>query len=174
MRKHVEEFARRVDKEMLRADADRTTVHQTIELAYEQCIVAHEITKSFFLDNLASISEDIFTETVEHLFTPINWSKVKMRVLWGVRNEATGNLLTLERDSERDVYKLKEAGDDPAILCFAPMMTGNQEDAELFIKMLNQLPTDAPVGVGESIVTLDIEEGVNVKNLAAVEVKLIF
>ena len=166
------EFVRRVRRAMEKGD--ETATHQAIEISYEQCIVDHSIAKSDFMKELLAEDAEVFALTMDHLFTPINWSAVKLRVLWGIRNEATGNLLTLERDLEADVYHLKESSDDPAVLDFAPMFTGNQEDAETFVRMLSELPTDAPLGVGESIVTLRIDEKINVTNLKAVVVKIIF
>ena len=170
----VGEFIRRVRKPLDDEERNETDVHMAIEVGYEQCIVSSGITKATFLYDLAKEDYEVFAITVNHLFTPINWSKVKLRTLWGVRNEATGNLLTLERDPETDVYHLKETSEDPTSLVFAPMMTGSEEDAKLFISMLQQLPNDAPVGVGETLVSLDVDERINLNNREAVLVKIIF
>lgn len=174
MKQQIDEFILRVEKERARIDgSDLMAVHQAIETAYEQCIVAHNISKSFFLSNLI-VNQEVFDLTVEHLFMPINWSTVKLRTLWAVRNEATGNLLTLERDPDTEVYHLKESSDDPDVLVFAPMLTGSEDDCRMFITMLNELPSDAPVGIGDTTVSLDVDERINLANLEAVLVKLIF
>jgi hypothetical protein len=172
MTHQVDEFIRRVNETM--AQEDTETIHHAIEDAYEECIVGNAITKSVFLSELAA-SDQIFTLTVEHLFTPINWSRVKLRTLWAVRNEATGNLLTLERDEETDVYRLRDSTDDPTLLIFAPMLSGSEADTRLFIKMLmEQLPKDAPVGLGETVVKMSVDEHINLANLKAVQIRLIF
>jgi hypothetical protein len=105
---------------------------------------------------------------------PVNWSKVKLRTLWAIKNTATGNLLTLERNAEEEVFSLKESSEVTDRLDYAPMLTGEEDDAKMFIKMLNEVPSDAPLGINETMISLDIDEKINVANLEAVEVKVIF
>lgn len=174
MKKNVVEFHRLVDEEMDRDGSDQTTVHQVIETAYERCIVQNEITKSFFLTELCALGPLVFAETVEHLFMPVNWSRVKLRTLWAIKNETTGNLLTLEKDSEKDSFLLKESSEESDRLDYAPMLTGEEDDAKMFIKMLNQVSGDAPLGINETMISMDVDERINVANLEAVEVKVIF
>jgi hypothetical protein len=175
MKKHVVEFHRRVSEEMNRDGSDRKTVQQTIETAYEQCIAGQEITKSFFLSSLHEVGDElVFTETVEHLFMPVNWSRVRLRTLWAIKNMATGNLLTLEKKPEEDSFLLKESSEDTDRLDYAPMLTGEEDDAKMFIKMLAQVPSDAPLGINETMITMDVDERINVVNLEAAEVKVIF
>ena len=174
MKKNVVEFHRLVNEEMDRDGADHTTVRQVIETAYERCIVRNSITKSFFLMELCALGPLVFDETVEHLFMPVNWSRVKLRTLWAIKNETTGNLLTLEKNSEDDSFLLKESSNDSDRLDYAPMLTGEEDDAKMFIKMLNQIPNDAPLGINETMISMNVDERINVANLEAVEVKVIF
>ncbi len=173
MNKHVKEYCRRVNEAMNSKDSDKNAVHQAIETSYEVCI-ADNMQKSFFLATLAPMDELVFAETVEHLFMPVNWSKVKLRTLWAIKNTATGNLLTLERNAEEEVFSLKESSEVTDRLDYAPMLTGEEGDAKMFIKMLNEVPSDAPLGINETMISLDIDEKINVVNLEAVEVKVIF
>jgi hypothetical protein len=173
MNKHVKEYCNRVSKVMNKAESSKTDVQEAIETAYEVCI-ADNMQKSFFLATLAPLDELVFTETVEHLFMPVNWSKVKLRTLWAIKNTATGNLLTLERNAEEEVFSLKESSEVTDRLDYAPMLTGEEDDAKMFIKMLNEVPSDAPLGINETMISLDIDEKINVANLEAVEVKVIF
>lgn len=173
MKKAVKEYCRRVLAEMNKEGSDQTSVHQVIEVAYDQCI-ASQMQKSFFLTQLAPLDETVFSETVEHLFTPINWNKVKLRTLWAIRNTATGNLLTLERNAEEEKFLLKESSEETDSLDYAPMLTGEQDDAKMFVKMLQEVPSDAPLGVNETMISLDIDEKINVVNLETTEVKVIY
>ena len=54
------------------------------------------------------------------------------------------------------------------------MLTGEEDDAKMFIKMLNQVSGDAPLGINETMISMDVDERINVANLEAVEVKVIF
>jgi hypothetical protein len=54
------------------------------------------------------------------------------------------------------------------------MMTGAEDDARMFIKMLTDIPNDAPVGINETLISMKIDERINISNLEAVEVKVIF
>jgi len=173
MKEYVEEFNSVVLKEMDKANSDKTTVRQTIEAAYERCI-RDNMEKSFFLSMLSKMDDHVFAETVDHLFMPVNWSKVKLRTLWGIKNMATGNLLTLERNPEDETFRLKESSEETDNLDFAPMMTGESDDASMFIKMLQEVPADAPLGINETMISLDIDEKINPNNLEAVEVRVIF
>ena len=173
MKEQVEEYCGRVLAEMDKEGSDQTSVHQVIEVAYDQCIAA-KMQKSFFLSVLAPLDEAVFAETVEHLFTPINWNKVKLRTLWAIRNTATGNLLTLERNDDDKTFLLKESSEDTDNLDYAPMLTGEPDDAKMFVKMLQEVPSDAPLGVNETMVSLDIDEKINVVNLETTEVKVIY
>ena len=173
MKEQVEEYCGRVLAEMDKEGSDQTSVHQVIEVAYDQCIAA-KMQKSFFLSVLAPLDEAVFAETVEHLFTPINWNKVKLRTLWAIRNTATGNLLTLERNDDDKTFLLKESSEDTDNLDYAPMLTGEPDDAKMFVKMLQEVPSDAPLGVNETMISLDIDEKINVVNLETTEVKVIY
>ena len=168
------DFVQQVRRAMDSDESDECAVHQAVELAYDRCVVGHGTTKGEFLSDLVKLDPEVFTITVNHLFTPINWSTRKLRTLWGIKNMATGNLLTLERDTENDVFKLKESSEDSDALDFAPMFTGSEDDARLFIKMLQDVPSDAPLGSNETLVSLSVQERVNVANLEAVEVSVIF
>lgn len=173
MKNAVKDYCDLVLAEMNKEGSDQTTVHQAIEVAYDQCIAA-KMQKSFFLSELAPMDETVFAETVEHLFTPINWNKVKLRTLWAIRNTATGNLLTLERIAEEEKFMLKESSEETDNLDYAPMLTGERDDAKMFVKMLQEVPSDAPLGVNEEMVSLDIDEKINVVNLETTEVKVIY
>lgn len=173
MKEAVEEYYNRVLAEMNKEDSDPKSVHHVIEVAYDQCIAA-KMQKSFFLAELAPLDKDVFYETVEHLFTPINWNKVKLRTLWAIRNKSTGNLLTLERNAEAETFLLKESSVETDSLDYAPMLTGEQDDAKMFVKMLQEVPSDAPLGVNETMISLDIDEKINVVNLETTEVKVIY
>ncbi len=172
-KKAVTEYHKRVLAEMNKKGSDKISVQQVIEVAYDQCIAA-KMKKSFFLLELAPMDSGVFAETVEHLFTPINWNKVKLRVLWAIRNTATGNLLTLERNAEAETFLLKESSEDTDNLDYAPMLTGEPDDAKMFVKMLQEVPSDAPLGVNETMISLDIDEKINVVNLETTEVKVIY
>jgi len=173
MKEHVVEFHRLVSKKMNDGGSDKDAVHQAIETAYDRCIAPH-MEKSFFLTTLAGLDDAVFAETVDHLFMPVNWSKVKMRTLWGIKNLVSGNLLTLERNPEAEAFTLKESSKNNENLDYAPMMTGDQNDAEIFIKMLQEVPGDAPLGINETMISLDIDEKVNPNNLEAVVVRVLF
>lgn len=173
MKKEVKEYCSRVQVEMDKKESDKDSVHEAIETAYDQCIAA-KMQKSSFLSALATMDEKVFSETVDHLFTPINWSKQKLRTLWAIKNTSTGNLLTLERNTEEETFLLKESSQDTDSLDYAPMLTGAVEDANVFVKMLQEVPSDAPLGVNESMISLTIDERINVVNLETVEVKVIY
>jgi len=173
MKEHVEEFNKVVLAEMNRAKSDKTSVHQAIEQAYDRCI-AQNMQKSFFLAALAEMDDHVFAETVDHLFMPVNWSKVKLRTLHGIKNMTTGNLLTLERKPEDETFLLKESSEETDDLDYAPMLTGDEADAQMFIKMLQEVPADAPLGINEQMISLDIDEKINPANLEAIEVRVIF
>lgn len=173
MKEHVIEYNRLVLKEMEKANSDKTTVHQAIEMAYDRCI-APNMQKSFFLTVLAGLDDAVFAETVDHLFMPVHWSKVKLRTLWGIKNMSTGNLLTLERNPEDESFLLKESSEETDNLDYAPMLTGEESDAAVFIKMLQEVPSDAPLGINETMISLDIDEKINPMNLETTEVRVIF
>jgi len=44
----------------------------------------------------------------------------------------------------------------------------------MFIKMLKHVPDDAPLEVDESLISLNVNPKINIANLEAVEVKVIF
>jgi hypothetical protein len=173
MKKDVKEYCRRVQEEMNKEDSSKESIQQVIEVAYDQCIAA-QMQKSIFLSALAPMDEAVFSETVDHLFTPINWNKVKLRTLYAIRNTATGNLLTLERNAEKETFLLKESSESTDDLDYAPMLTGEHDDAKMFVKMLQEVPSDAPLGVNETMISLDIDEKINVVNLETTEVKVIY
>ena len=54
------------------------------------------------------------------------------------------------------------------------MMTGEEEDAKMFVKMLQEVPSDAPLGINETMISLNIDEKINVMNLETTEVRVIF
>lgn len=169
---HVDEFVESVRVSMVNGTDDE--VNSAIENAYDKHIVTNKLPKADFLEWLAEKNIGVFRATVSHLFTPINWSQVNVRILWGIKNLATGNMLTLERDDDRDLYHLTESTvDNQSVMACTPMLTGKQEDAEMFIKMLEDVPMDAPIGVGESLVTLELDQRINVANLVVSEVKII-
>jgi hypothetical protein len=174
MKKHVKEFWRRVNDEIGRSGSDTNTIHQAIESAYDACIVTNEIPKSVFLSALLEQDKSMFSTTVDHLFMPVKWTKVKLRTLYAIKNTATGNLLTLERDAEEETFNLKESSEETDRLDYAPMLTGDEEDAKMFVKMLKEVPSDAPLGINETMISLDIDEKINVMNLETTEVRVIF
>ena len=152
---------------------DESKMLSAIEVAYEQNISHSGMKKSDFLTELMQLDHTLYEATVNHLFTPINWSTQKMRTLWAIKNMATGRLVTLGSDpKEENSFNLKESGTED--LDFAPMMTGKQEDAVTFVKMLQQPLDDSPVGIGETLISLEIEKGVNPVNLEVVRVKVIY
>jgi hypothetical protein len=170
----TEKFIKQV-KSALKTDdgEDQSKMLPAIEDAYEDHISQSGITKSQFLTELMHENHTLYEATVNHLFTPINWSTQKMRTLWAIKNMATGRLVTLGSDpKEENSFNLRESGTDD--LDFAPMMTGKQEDATTFVKMLQQPLDDSPVGIGETLISLEIEQGVNPANLEVVRVKIIY
>ena len=50
----------------------------------------------------------------------------------------------------------------------------DEEDAKMFVKMLKEVPSDAPLGINETMISLDIDEKINVMNLETTEVRVIF
>ena len=186
--KNVRSFVHAVRRSYAREPFELAHVNMGIETAYEQHIVSVGMNKSDFLRLLAEEDREIFTQTVEHLFTPINWSRVKLRTLWALKNTTTGSLLTLERiqgeDGQRcsqcgtwhgdEVFRLIESSEDPDMLTFAPMLSGSEEDMRTFADMLKQIPPEEPVYLGTESVTLEINEGVNMANVEPVEIRVIF
>ena len=153
---------------------DESKMLPAIEIAYEDHISQSGVAKSEFLTELMHEDASLYKATVNHLFTPINWSTQKMRTLWAIKNTATGRLVTLGSDpKEENSFNLKESGTDDD-LDFAPMMTGKEEDANTFVKMLQQPLDDSPVGIGETLISLEIQTGVNPVNLEVVRVKIIY
>ena len=110
MRSNVERFAARVKEVIDRERSELEDVHWAIESGYDQDIVPSSMTKSYFLGELHEIDGEVFDITVEHLFTPINWSKLKMTQMWAVKNTPTGLLLTLSHNKESDLFYLSEVG----------------------------------------------------------------
>lgn len=155
--------------------SDDSGLHEEIEVAYEQCIVPNDIKKSEFLRELGEKEPGLFAVVTDHLFTPINWSKVAMKSLWGIKNTATGNLVSLGVSEEKDgVFILRDGGSD---ISFSPMTSGEHQHILDFLNILQKPPTpaaEAPLAVGETIVELDFEKGVNPMNLKIVEIKVIF
>lgn len=152
------------------------TLPQVIEDAYEKFFSDGNLEKSYILKELCERDPQLFGVTVNHLFTPINWSRVKLRTLFGFRNESTGNLVTLgagetDEESEEAQFHLRDAGD----LEYAPMLTGSEEDAQRFLKMLQEPTGDEnPLAIGDTLVDLQTDDDVNVQNFELVTVKLIF
>lgn len=171
---NTERFIKQVRNTMKTDDGeDLDKMLPAIEDAYEDHISQSGVVKSEFLTELMREDHVLYEATVNHLFTPINWSTQKLRTLWAIKNMATGRLVTLGSDpKEENAFNLTESGTDD--LDFAPMMTGKQEDATTFVKMLQQPLDDSPVGIGETLISLEIEEGVNPVNLEVVRVKIIY
>ena len=172
--KFIEQARKVIEDDPDQEHIDYPKLHQAIERAYEDNIAHSGMPKASFLTELMKDDFFLYEITVNHLFTPINWSTQKMRTLWAIKNMATGRLVTLGSDpKEENSFNLKESGTDDD-LDFAPMMTGKQEDADTFVKMLQQPLDDSPVGIGETLISLEVEEGVNPVNLEVVRVKIIY
>jgi hypothetical protein len=169
---NTNDFVNRVCESMVNGtDAE---VHLEIEIAYDECIVPSGISKADFMEELLTMNPGVFSRTMNHLFTPINWSNVKLHSLWGIKNTATERMLTLDRDEENEIYTLTQSEiEQDSVMSCMPMLTGNPDDAKAFISMLNDVPMDAPVGVSDSLVSLELDERINVANLEVVPVKII-
>lgn len=167
-------FARMVREEMLRDDLEPKDVNRVIEDAYDLHISRNDVPKSDFLKELVSIDEEVHAATVTHLFTPINWSRVKMHKLWGLKNSSTGNLVSLTiSDDDDGVFILRDGKDDVGM---SPMTTRDHDSLMKFLKIVQQMPVDenVPMATEEVIVHLEFGERVNPMNLEIVEVKVIF
>ena len=164
-------FYRQVYEAMNKVDGTTEETQRAIEDAYERHIRESGVSKAALMSNLFQRNEAMFAAVMNHLFTPVNWSKVKMRTLWGIKNHGTGNLVSLGK-GENDGFELKDCGKD---ILYAPMLTGNEDHARSFLALLQQPleGQDRPLSVGEVIISLEIEQGVNPANLEVVRVSVI-
>jgi len=155
-------------------DKIKDDIHQAIEVAYEKHISDAMLSKDSFLSMVHQEDSEVFTWTVNHLFAPINWSRVTMHKLWGVKNTTTGNLVSLGVSKQDDgTFVLRDGGSE---MSFSPMTSGNQQHIVEFLKLLQQNPRGENMPVASSnevLVAIDFE-GVNPMNLEVVEIKVIF
>ena len=170
----VREFLDRVN--MTTDNEGGSTYEERLEIAYDRHI-AGKIDKSQFLNALRELAPEVHDSTVDHLMVPINWSHLKMRSVWGIKNTATGNLISLRHDREEDVFHLRETAvheDDD--LEFAPMLTANKEDAGVFVQSIQNLEPDEdkPMTLGDSMVSVRLESGLNPMNFEVCSVRCIF
>lgn len=173
---NVDKFVREVREKLNHDDTEHPEVYRNIEDAYEKHLANSGISKSEFLRELMELDSKIFSLTVDHLFTPINWSQVNMKVLWGLRNISTGNLISLNTNEQANSFILRDSGGE---MGFAPMTTSSKKNLVEFLSIIQKNNTggNGPPAASSSndvVVELDIEKGVNPMNLEVVEVKVIF
>lgn len=163
-----------------------------IETAYDKHIFNNKagMTKSFFLRCLnlkTPLLPEIFDAVVDHLFTPMAWSKITLQKYFGIKNVTSGKLVTLMRNESENKgadFLLIECTDQPDL---SPMLVRDRDAAEKFIAILNRPatstatydssgtpPPSANSDPSGRMVHLDLDENINTGNLEVVEVEILF
>lgn len=183
MNSNIERFAKRVHAVMEADDKGLRDVNMMIETSYDEDIIPSGMTKGYFLGELKDINGEVFDATVEHLFTPVAWARLKMTQMWGIKYATTGNLLTLTHDREEDQFTLSEVNTDSTQgrereqMEDIPMLTDNKESAESFVTAIQrdyESREPSVAGVGEALMMLNLKDGLNPMNFEVVPVRLIF
>jgi hypothetical protein len=172
-------FVEYVRKEMSKS-ADLDKIHGSIERAYDQYVSSNPNgppDKASFLLALSSCDPKVYEMTVNYLFTPIKWSNRQMHRLYGIQDEASGNLITVCVDEPGKVYSLHLCDDEE----HDPMLLTTQEAADTFMKVFEyqakiaSLMDVVSAREDESLVILKIDKDkISLGNLKIVEVDLIF
>ena len=191
LRKYCDEFLATV-RAAIQDHSDDKIINAAIEKAYNAHIFEKEggPTKAQLLGYLYSKDAPIFTRVVNHLFTPMAWSELKIQKYYGIENTTTGRLVTLMRNESNESkdmgadFLLVECIDQPDL---SPMLVRDEAAAEKFIAILNRPSTSAsydsstpPETDSESsysddrVVHLDLDDNINTGNLEVVEVELLF
>lgn len=191
----VAKFVKHVRQHM--EDEEKMLV--AIEKAYDYYIVEDENgpSKDFFLSDLLKQDEDVFRITVNHLFTPIKWSKYSLRKGYIIKNTGTGNPVALVFDIDNGKgaeeplnFALLDCG-DPIEL--TPLYLAEFKEAEAFLQtvQLHQKLSQMQSDEGEDTTSTDlvlpgteendfvdvvlrIDDRINIKNLEIGEMRLIY
>lgn len=157
---------------------DPSELHEAIEYGYAKFIVTNEsLSKGKFLANLIEIDRSLFYDVVNHLFTPMNWSKIKARTFFAIKDSGTGNLITINMEEPNKSYTLDTCSVDDDN---RPMLMTTREEAESLMQVFDyQSKVEALLDMvkdkGEDVlVSLVANERINLKNLEIVEVELVF
>jgi len=152
--------------------------NEAIERGYAKFIVPVEgLSKANFLKNLADIDSELFDDVVNHLFTPMNWSKIKTRTFFAIKDSGSGNLITINMEEPNKRYTLDTCSVDDD---HRPMLMTTREEAETLMQVFDyQSKVEALLDMvkdkGEDVlVSLVANERINLKNLEIVEVELVF
>lgn len=170
--------------EVMESGADDGAINVAIERTYDKHIFNNKagITKSYFLGYLWAECGGIFDRVVDHLFTPMAWSKLTIQKHYGIKNTTTGRLVTLMRNESEESgadFLLVECIDQPDL---SPMLVRDRDAAEKFIAILNRPSTSTSYDSSSSdpeedsgkVVHLDLDENINTGNLEVIEVELLF
>ena len=157
---------------------DPSELHEAIEYGYAKFIVSHEsLSKSRFLANLIEVDRELFHEVVEHLFTPMNWSQIKARKFFAIKDSGSGNLITINMEDPNERYTLETCTVDDDN---RPMLMTSHEEAETLMRVFDyQSKVEALLDMvkdnGENVlVSLVVDERINLANLEIIEVELVF
>ena len=158
--------------------ADPAELHKAIEYGYAKFVVTNEkLSKSQFLANLIEIDRSLFHDVVNHLFTPMNWSKIKARKFFAIKDSGSGNLITINMEDPNERYTLNTCSVDDDN---RPMLMTTHEEAETLMQVFDyqskvEALLDMVADKGEDVlVSLVVDERINLKNLEIVEVELVF
>jgi len=151
---------------------------RAIEEAYGKFIVPNEhLTKAEFLKAVLALEPALFDETVNHLFTPMNWSQIKARKFFAIKDTGSGNLITINMEAPNERYTLDTCSVDDDN---RPMLMTTHEEAESLMQVFDyqsrvEALLDMVADKGEDVlVSLVANERINLKNLEIVEVELVF
>lgn len=171
--------------EVISSGAGDDSINLAIEESYDKYIFNNTVgmTKAYFIAHLYRCpGGDIYERVVNHLFTPMAWSKLTIQTYYGIKNTMTDRLVTLMRNEFDDVgadYLLVECVDQPDL---SPMLVRDKRAAEKFIAILNRPSTsvshdphnDENPPSSSKMVNLDLDENINTNNLEVVEVEILF
>ena len=108
---------------------DASELYESIEYAYARFIVPDEnFTKAIFLKCLLEIDWELFDDVVNHLFTPMNWSQIKARKFFAIKDSGSGNLITINMEDPNERYTLETCTVDDDN---RPMLMTSHEEADL-------------------------------------------
>jgi len=151
---------------------------RAIEEAYGKFIVPDEhLTKAEFLKAVMGLEPALFDEVVNHLFTPMNWSQIKARKFFAIKDSGSGNLITINMEDPNEKYTLETCTVDDDN---RPMLMTSHEEAETLMRVFDyqskvEALLDTVKDNGENmLVSLVVDERINLKNLEIIEVELVF
>lgn len=157
-------------------------IQQEIETAYDYYIVNAGISKADFLARLYEQNKEIHELTVDHLFTPVHWSKVTIRNVWGLKNTATGNLISLCANGEEDDSFILRDNDKE--FNHPPMLTDDHSLLANFLTIIKNAYENKSVSmqlqevyevIESSLTVIDLEfNNINPANLKVVKVQIIY